>query len=215
MLSRVDLRLGSCFPYIGVENQGAQQACVAHSFAMGLYCLKTNASLAHLPASGLHRPDVMALFEPAIAASPDPSKGVSFEAVLKELERRHGDDLQALGWKTEMLGNDVAAAQACLQAGGPIVVGYQVNQAIARFHEDAEECMRRGYTLPAFSTDPVTTSAHAVLIIGYDDRLRAFLTRNSWGLQWGVDGHFLLPYTQFSDPVAVTHAVGFLRRRHQ
>lgn len=209
--ARVDLRLGACFPYLAVENQGSQQACVAHAFAMGLYCLKAEAEVLSLPASGLHRPDVAALFEPAVQASPDPTRGVSFEAVLEELGRRHGADLRTLGWRTTALGNDVAAARRCLQAGGPLVVGYQVNAAIARFHEDPAECRRHGYVLPAFSTDPVAASAHAVLIVGYDDRLQAFLTRNSWGAHWGVDGHFLLPYSQFAEALSTTHAVGFVR----
>jgi len=210
--ARVDLRLGSCFPYLAVENQGSQQACVAHSFAMGLYCLKADAGLPTLPSSGLHRPNVEALFEPAVSVSPDPKRGVSFEAVLAELQRRHGSDLASLGWTAQALGNDVASARRCLQTGGPVVVGYQVNASIARFHEDAEECRRHGYVLPAFAADPVALSAHAVLVIGYDDRMRAFLTRNSWGSDWGVDGHFLLPYGHFADPSGTTHAVGFVRR---
>lgn len=208
---RVDLRLGACFPYLGVENQGEQQACVAHSFAMGLYCLKADAELLTLPATGLLRPDVAALFGPAVSVSPDPARGVSFEAVLGELQRRHGADLRALGWRAAPLNNDVGEARRCLREGSPVVVGYQVNAAIARFHEEPEECRRHGYILPAYALDPVATSAHAVLVIGYDDRLRAFLARNSWGPRWGVDGHFLLPYAQFADASGATHTVGFVR----
>jgi uncharacterized protein YvpB len=29
-----------------------------------------------------------------------------------------------------------------------------------------------------------TTGTHAVLIVGYDDRTRHFLVRNSWGRDW-------------------------------
>jgi len=210
---RVDLRLEACYPYLETEDQGAEQACVAHSFAMGLYCLKAQASLLTLPQSGLHRPSVASLFEPALRASPDPRRGVSFEAVMRGLEAQHGRDLEALGWRLESLGNDVARARTCLQQGGPVVVGYQVNAQIARFHEDVAECRRHGYVLPAFARDPTAASAHAVLLIGYDDRLRAFLARNSWGPRWGVDGHFLVPYAQVGDAAATTHVVGFVRQR--
>ena len=35
---RIDLREYSCFPYPPPENQGQSVTCVAHSFAMALYC---------------------------------------------------------------------------------------------------------------------------------------------------------------------------------
>lgn len=35
---------------------------------------------------------------------------------------------------------------------------------------------------------------HAILVIGYDDRRKAFYCRNSWGTSWGIKGDFYLPY---------------------
>jgi len=35
---------------------------------------------------------------------------------------------------------------------------------------------------------------HAILVLGYDDRRKAFLCRNSWGTSWGLRGDFYLPY---------------------
>lgn len=35
---------------------------------------------------------------------------------------------------------------------------------------------------------------HAILVIGYDDRRKAFICRNSWGTSWGAKGDFYLPY---------------------
>jgi C1A family cysteine protease len=40
---------------------------------------------------------------------------------------------------------------------------------------------------------------HAILIVGYDDRKRAFLVRNSWGEYWGMDGYTWLPYREFEE----------------
>lgn len=37
-------------------------------------------------------------------------------------------------------------------------------------------------------------SWHAVLAVGYDDRRRQILVRNSWGPGWGSDGYFWMPY---------------------
>ncbi|MEB3197680.1 MAG: C1 family peptidase [Candidatus Sericytochromatia bacterium] len=38
---------------------------------------------------------------------------------------------------------------------------------------------------------------HAVVAVGYDDAKQAFLIRNSWGTDWGVKGHFWMPYKFF------------------
>lgn len=35
---------------------------------------------------------------------------------------------------------------------------------------------------------------HAILVLGYDDRRKSFLCRNSWGTSWGLRGDFYLPY---------------------
>lgn len=49
---------------------------------------------------------------------------------------------------------------------------------------------------------------HAVLAVGYDDRLRirsdkgAFLIRNSWGAQWGEGGYGWLPYSYVREGLA-------------
>jgi len=40
---------------------------------------------------------------------------------------------------------------------------------------------------------------HAVLAIGYDDKERRFLARNSWGEGWGIKGYFTLPYNYLAN----------------
>lgn len=39
---------------------------------------------------------------------------------------------------------------------------------------------------------------HAVVCVGYDDNKQVFIIRNSWGMSWGSNGHFLLPYDYFN-----------------
>lgn len=36
--------------------------------------------------------------------------------------------------------------------------------------------------------------AHAVTIVGYDDKLKTILIRNSWGASWGNQGYASIPY---------------------
>ena len=39
---------------------------------------------------------------------------------------------------------------------------------------------------------------HAVPIVGYNDKMQAFLCQNSWGSSWGNHGFFYIPYSVFS-----------------
>ncbi len=35
---------------------------------------------------------------------------------------------------------------------------------------------------------------HAVCAVGYDDREKRLLVRDSWGADWGMQGYFTMPY---------------------
>ena len=72
---RVDLRERSCWPYLPVDNQGETVSCVAHTFAMALYCALQQQE----PYDGY--PDLAQVFERALQFSPDRARGVSFEAM--------------------------------------------------------------------------------------------------------------------------------------
>ena len=40
---------------------------------------------------------------------------------------------------------------------------------------------------------------HAVCAVGYNDKEKRFLVRNSWGPGWGIGGYFKMPYAYLSD----------------
>lgn len=42
-------------------------------------------------------------------------------------------------------------------------------------------------------------SHHAMVIVGYDDKMRHFILRNSWGTNWGQDGYCYVPYEYVED----------------
>ena len=41
---------------------------------------------------------------------------------------------------------------------------------------------------------------HAVLAVGYDDKIQRFIVRNSWGTGWGIKGYYTMPYGYLTDP---------------
>lgn len=80
--------------------------------------------------------------------------------------------------------------QVCgaLAAGDPVIFGFTVYPEF-----DSPQVARTGRVpLPAPSAAPL--GGHAVLIVGYDLKERNFLVRNSWGADWGLKGHFLMPF---------------------
>lgn len=38
---------------------------------------------------------------------------------------------------------------------------------------------------------------HAVTFVGWDDKENSILVRNSWGVEWGLKGHCLLPFNDY------------------
>jgi Papain family cysteine protease len=206
---RVDLRVGACFPYLPVESQGAEQSCLVHSFAAALHCLKARSNLPRFPRSRLDAVDFGRVFAEALGVSPDRSRGTSFEDVIESLLREHLEDLRALGWQIVRLQNSVEQCKRRLREGVPVVAGYQVNRRISAFHQEPDVCERHGFLLPSFAAEPAAVSAHAVLVVGFDDALGCFLARNSWGPGWGVDGHFLVRYQDLADAAFFTDLVSF------
>lgn len=207
--SRVDLRHTRCFPYAPVPDQGDSVSCVAQAFSAALYCAQvsgeTGAPLAANQSSWF--PDAEGLFAYALKESPNQSKGVSFGSVIARIRAVYGASLERLGVVIQELPNDAASVKKSLMAGAPVVAGYQVNVAIDMFHKSEETREAYGLVLPPFWKAPQPVSAHAVLIIGYDDSVGCFIARNSWGPEWGSEGHFLIRYRDVQDEDAFTDLV--------
>jgi hypothetical protein len=198
---RFDLRESICFPYPPADNQGNNATCVAHAFAMALYCAERRQSPATTPD---YYPTLEHAFAQALRASPEKRRGVAFEAIAAGVQELYGDRLQKLGARYAQLPNASPLLRRTLREGSAIIAGYQVNAAIDRFHRDAALCQRVGFTLPHFGAGDTSLSGHAVLVVGYDFRAQAFIARNSWGDAWGVQGHFLIPFSSVDNHIAVT-----------
>jgi len=74
----------------------------------------------------------------------------------------------------------------------PVAFGFSVYQS---FYElDATN-----YTIKTPDLNEPLLGGHAVVIVGYDDEKQVFIIRNSWGKEFGYEGHFLMPYSFILD----------------
>ena len=83
--------------------------------------------------------------------------------------------------------------KGCLASGYPFVFEFSVYDSF-----ESTQVAKTGIVLmPA--TGEKQLGGHAVLAVGYDDKQRRFIVRNSWGCGWGMGGYFTMPYTYLSD----------------
>ncbi len=83
--------------------------------------------------------------------------------------------------------------RACLADGFPFVFGFAVYESF-----ESQQVMRTGVVEMPGSGERML-GGHAVLAVGYDDKARRFVVRNSWGQTWGLKGYFTMPYAYLAD----------------
>ena len=90
----------------------------------------------------------------------------------------------------------LAHLKYCLAEGHPFVMGI----AVYKGQGLESAAARRTGSVPMPHGRRHLLGGHAVLAVGYSDRRRSFLVRNSWGPRWGIRGYFWLPYRYVTDP---------------
>lgn len=89
---------------------------------------------------------------------------------------------------TEQVPTELDAWRHCLAEGHPILF-------MARLYRSFKDCRGGRMTWPL--PDELERGRrynHAMLCVGYSDKDRAFIVRNSWGPRWGHKGHCYIPY---------------------
>lgn len=91
---------------------------------------------------------------------------------------------------------ELEAWKQSLASGLPVVFG-------CLLFESFDECNQNGGVVPM--PDPQELSreshgGHAMCAVGYSDREKVFIVRNSWGDQWGDEGYCYMPYNYLMSP---------------
>ncbi|HEX7501442.1 MAG TPA: C1 family peptidase [Polyangia bacterium] len=82
----------------------------------------------------------------------------------------------------------VGEMRACLAEGYPFVFGFSVYETF-----ESPAVARTG-VLNMPKPRERQLGGHAVCAVGYDDKAKRLLVRNSWGPDWGMKGYFTMPY---------------------
>jgi C1A family cysteine protease len=83
--------------------------------------------------------------------------------------------------------------RTCLADGYPFVFGFTVYESF-----ESQQVAKTGAVQMPKSSEKVV-GGHAVLAVGYDDKEKRFIVRNSWGANWGIKGYFTIPYAYLAD----------------
>lgn len=79
-------------------------------------------------------------------------------------------------------GNDrIAAVLTALRSNHPVVFGTQITQAFEQY---------TGGVLSVPTGDVI--GGHAMIIVGWDSKVNAFIVKNSWGSTWGQGGFWYM-----------------------
>jgi C1A family cysteine protease len=91
------------------------------------------------------------------------------------------------------IGRSLAEMKECLASGHPFVFGFSIYDSLMT------ESVAKTGVVPLPLEGEELHGGHAVLAVGYSDADQRFIVRNSWGVKWGMDGYFTIPYDYLMD----------------
>lgn len=97
----------------------------------------------------------------------------------------------------------IDAIRSALSDGMPVIIS-------ARLYDSFAQAQNGFIPLPSDeerkSANTQVDRNHAMVIVGYNDEVRAFKVRNSWGTLFGLGGYAMIPYAYIEDPELIDFA---------
>ena len=202
LAAAVDLRAG-CSP---VENQGQLGSCTANALAGNLEFLDDHIDHTY--------EDVSRLFiyynERLLQGTTDSDSGASLRNGIKTLVQT--GVCPELSWPyvieqfavkpsarcyTQAASHRIVSYHriqtleemlACLSEGYPFVFGFTVYESF-----ESPQTARTGIA-PMPKKSERALGGHAVMAVGYSQKDKRFIVRNSWGIAWGQQGYLTMPF---------------------
>ncbi|KAI0472210.1 cysteine proteinase [Xylaria cf. heliscus] len=87
--------------------------------------------------------------------------------------------------------NLIQNLEHCLNEGFPFVFGFN---SYGLMKLEPVRTTGRGLRLPTAKEQKGDKHRHSLLAVGYRQKEKEFIVRNSWGEEWGDRGHFYMPY---------------------
>lgn len=78
--------------------------------------------------------------------------------------------------------------------------GYPVNFGFMVYDSFESDETRSTGMVKMPSRKERSLGGHAVLIVGYNDDMNMYIIRNSWGIEFGMQGYFYMPYDYIHTP---------------
>ena len=112
----------------------------------------------------------------------------------KPIKACYDDALNNQAVKYYSVAQNLQELKKCLASGYPIVFGFMVYAGL-----ESPEVAKTGI-LQIPKKGETMRGGHAVALVGYDDSIARFIVRNSWGVDWGMQGYFTMPYEYVTSP---------------
>lgn len=83
--------------------------------------------------------------------------------------------------------------KSCLMRNMPVVIG------VSLYESFEDEVVRKTGKVPTPKNTESLLGGHAMLCVGYDDSIKSFIVKNSYGLDWGDKGYCYIPYNYLTN----------------
>lgn len=225
----VDLRKG----FRSIQNQGTQGSCLAHALtAIFEYAIKlSNNTELDLSESFLYynarkmddtgdvsvSTDTGSRIKPAVEslrkyglAQEEYCRYNDNDYTTEPSPEAYDDGARRRLVKALNVGISTSAIKVALAEGYPVAVSLALYSSFTRASKDGYVPMPEEKEIEdrinGIEDEKVCHSSHAMVIVGYSDKLRRFILRNSWGIDWGDDGYCYVPYDYIDDERLCTSA---------